>query len=112
VGHEIAYCGHDANLLCMVLKLLPNMIAKHYYYGILRDNGAVTHCTTSLPVPPTQNGRRTSGRFRPITLPSELNRTPFSTSAIMSLGMAAAVPFSVCANRIPEWDGGVDEEGR
>ena len=46
---------------------------------------------------PTQNGLRAKGRSRPATDPDSSNLAPFSSSATMRRGTAAAVPLRVCA---------------
>src|ERR1700726_4956714 len=56
------------------------------------------HCIISLP--PSQKARRVAGNSRPITLPFASNRAPFSRSATIKRGIAAAVPLSVCAKPI------------
>jgi hypothetical protein len=50
--------------------------------------------------PPTQNGFKALGKSNPSILFSSpsLNCTPFSRIATSNRGMAAAVPFRVCAN--------------
>jgi len=50
--------------------------------------------------PPTQNGFNALGRFNPSILFSSPSPscTPFSRRATSNRGIAAAVPFSVCAN--------------
>ena len=53
--------------------------------------------------PPSQNLFNTSGRSRPSMSPSVPSLTPFSTNAIKSRGIAAAVPFKVCANGNPSF---------
>jgi len=63
-----------------------------------------THLISPLSSPsptkssPTQNLFNPTGRFKPSISPFSLNRTPFSSNAIINLGIAAAVPFRVCAN--------------
>lgn len=54
----------------------------------------ILHLTSSEP--PNQKGCKAFGKSRPIIL-SPSNCTPFSKRAIINRGMAAAVPFSVCA---------------
>ena len=57
---------------------------------------------------PSQNGLRAEGRSRPIIEPDLPNLTPFSSNATMRRGIAAAVPFRVCAKASGGGLGGED----
>lgn len=54
--------------------------------------------TPSTLSPPNQKRRRAIGRLSDTIAPSESSSTPFSTSAMSSRGMAAAVPLRVWTN--------------